>query len=103
MPTDNSRNSSPNPRNVAANKLNSNSLKMNRPWLIPFGRDTTKTKNHDVNSVPMTSKTVANSGNAVGLIGDVYRTNESILPNCILMLTSKYEHKSNVIKNHLFG
>lgn len=85
MPTDNSRNSSPKPRNVAANKLKNISLMMDPPWLDPFGRDTTKTKNHDVKSVPMTNKTVANSGNAVGLIGDVYRTNDSILPNQIQM------------------
>lgn len=79
MPTDNSRNNKPKPRNTAANKLISNSLKITALLLNPFGRDTTKTKNHDVKNVPMINKTVAKCGNTDGFIGDTYRVNDSIL------------------------
>lgn len=70
MPTDNMRNSNPKPRNRAANRLMSSSLKMTPDFVWHFGRDTSKTKNHDVKKVPMMSRTVARCGNTVGLMGE---------------------------------
>lgn len=78
MPTDRNRNSIPKPRNIAANKLMSNSLKNRLLLLNPFGRETTKTKNHDVKNVPIINSTVAKCGNTDGLMGDTYRVNDSI-------------------------
>lgn len=78
MPTDRNRKSKPKPKKMAANKLMSNSLKMRVLLLNPFGRETTKTKNHDVKNVPIIRSTVAKCGNTDGLIGDTYRVNESI-------------------------
>lgn len=78
MPTDRNRNSSPKPKKMAANRLMSSSLKTRLVLLNPFGRETTKTKNHDVKNVPIISKTVAKCGNTDGLIGDTYRVNDSI-------------------------
>lgn len=78
IPTDRNKNSTPKPKNIAANKLMSNSLKTSALLLAPFGRDTTKTKNHDVKNVPMINRTVAKCGNADGFIGDTYRVYESI-------------------------
>lgn len=78
MPTDRNRNSKPKPRNIAANKLMSNSLKMRPVLLNPFGRETTKTKNHAVKKVPITNRTNAKCGNTDGLMGDTYRVNDSM-------------------------
>lgn len=78
MPTDKNKNSKPKPKNMAANKLISNSLKIKLPLLNPFGRETTNTKNHDVKNVPIINKSVAKCGNIDGLIGDTYRVNDSM-------------------------
>lgn len=79
MPTDSSKNNTPNPRNNAANKLIKSSLNI-RPLLLKvFGRDTTNTKNHDVKNVPIINRTVAKCGNTDGLIGDTYRLSDSII------------------------
>lgn len=78
MPTDNSRNNKPKPKNIAANKLINNSLKTIPLLLTPFGRETTNTKNHDVKNVPIISNTVAKCGNTDGFIGDTYRESDSI-------------------------
>lgn len=79
MPTDRNRNNKPKPRNVAANKLINSSLKTSVLLLTPFGRETTKTKNHDVKNVPIINKIVAKCGNIDGLMGDTYRVSDSIL------------------------
>lgn len=78
MPTDNSKNNRPNPKNTAANKLINNSLKMAPLLAEPFGRETTKTKNHAVKIVPIINNTVAKCGNTDGFIGDTKRAIESI-------------------------
>lgn len=85
MPTDSRRKSTPKPRNIEANRLISNSLKMTLSFLSPLfllGRLTSNTKNHAVKKVPMVTRTVASIGNAAGEIGDIYRTIESILCVC---------------------
>lgn len=79
MPTDRNRNSSPKPKKIAANKLMSSSLKTSALLLTPFGRETTKTKNHDVKNVPIINSSVAKCGNTDGLMGDTYRVNDSIV------------------------
>lgn len=81
MPTDRSRNRTPTPRNIAANRLISNSLKITPLLLKFFGRDTTNTKNHDVKNVPMINNTPAKCGNTDGLIGDTYLVSDSIVWN----------------------
>ena len=78
MPTDNSKNKTPKPRNSAANKLISNSLNITPSLALNFGLDTSKTKNQAVKKVPMKSKTVARCGNTAGLI-NTYRAIDSIL------------------------
>lgn len=80
MPTDNNRKSTPNPRNIAANKLISSSLKITPSMMLAFGRATSNTKNHAVKKVPMARRTVAKCGNTLGFIGDTYLDIDSILP-----------------------
>lgn len=72
---------------MAANRLMNNSLKIRVLLLNPFGRETTKTKNHDVKNVPIISNTVAKCGNIDGLIGDTYRVNDSIFCLQIIRIT----------------
>lgn len=72
IPTDNNKNKTPNPRNSDANKLIKSSLKITPSLKLPFGRDTSKTKNHAVKNVPMARSTVAKCGNTVGFIGEIY-------------------------------
>lgn len=84
MPTLSSRNNIPNPRNIDANKLMRSSLKITLSLgpVLPEaplpGRLTSNTKNQAVKNVPMVNRTVDRSGNADGLIGETYRTIESI-------------------------
>lgn len=78
MPTDSKRNRTPNPRNSAANKLISNSLKTTLSFEFNFGRETSNTKNHAVKNVPIPSRTVAKCGNTAGLMGDTNLDIDSI-------------------------
>lgn len=90
MPTDRNKNSNPKPKKIAANKLMSSSLKTSALLLTPFGRETTKTKNHDVKNVPIINSNVAKCGNTDGLMGDTYRVNDSIFP-CFFLKLTKYK------------
>lgn len=68
----------------------SSSLNTSALLLTPFGRETTKTKNHDVKNVPMISSNVAKCGNTDGLMGDTYRVNDSIF-SCLSLKLPKYK------------
>jgi hypothetical protein len=79
MPTDKSRNNTPNPKNNAAKRLMRSSLKITPSLKFDFGRDTSKTKNQAVKNVPIAKRTHAKCGKTAGLIGETYLVIDSIL------------------------
>lgn len=107
IPTDSIRNSTPKPRNSAANKLINSSLKTTPVLGQHFGRDTSKTKNQDVKNVPMISKTAAKCGNTDGLMGDTYRVRFSIVWKYsqiwVLIITGWRKGELHVVRADICG
>lgn len=74
MPTQRSKNNTPNPENNAATSEINNSLIIS---LVNFVLVTSYTKNHAVKNIPMPNKTTARTGNIAGFMGETYLVRES--------------------------
>lgn len=75
MPTHNNKNSIPKPENIAATSDKRSSLNKSLDTLVLV---TSYTKNHAVKNIPIPSKSIVRCGNTAGLIGEAYRTIDSI-------------------------
>lgn len=75
MPTHNNKNRIPKPENREATSDNNSSLNRSLDNLVLV---TSYTKNHAVKKMPMPRRSSVRCGKTAGLIGDVYRTIDSI-------------------------
>lgn len=75
MPTQRSKNNTPNPENIAATKEINNSLNIS---LVNFVLVTSYTKNQAVKNIPIPNNTTASNGKIAGFIGETYLVIDAI-------------------------